>query len=473
MLYQAFRGLFLVALLIFSPAFVQAAPYAAMVIDAKSGKVLFSRNADKRLHPASLTKMMTLYVIFSAIERGEISLNKQVKISRNAASKPPSKLGMRVGSKHKMRYLIRATAVKSANDAATALAEALSGSEAAFARRMTRQARKLGMKRTVFKNSHGLTQSGHISTARDMTILGKRLMNDFPQYYNLFSRKTTDVGIKTVSNTNRRLLNNYAGADGIKTGYTAAAGFNLVASAKKGNKRVIATVFGGKSSADRYKKIVELLNIGFKRVNTTRKYVEEKPKEVKKKKSATLKGNERRKALYLAAMKKKRAQKLVVDREKELAAEKEIVLAVQEKNNNLSLARSLLPRHRPQKLAVLVNDEESRKAKLRKLKEKNQAVNRSNPIVVERIAASVNNKSWTVQLGSYGSRYAAEKVLLRTVLSDFRSLEGALRQIKPTVVQGRQLYRAQFVGISKISAGKTCARLNARSEKCTPIRSGS
>ena len=154
--------------------------YAAMVIDARSGEILHSENANKQLHPASLTKMMTLYVVFQAVENGEISLDKKVKISRHAASEPPSKLGLRSGQKVRLRYLIRAAAVKSANDAATALGEAIEGSEAAFARRMNRTAKAMGMSRTRFKNAHGLTESGHLSTAHDITILGRHLFYDFP-----------------------------------------------------------------------------------------------------------------------------------------------------------------------------------------------------------------------------------------------------------------------------------------------------
>jgi len=158
------------------PVFAAGAPYAAMVIDARTGKVLHSRNADTRLHPASLTKMMTLYVVFDAVEKGEISLDTLVTVSRKAAAEPPSKLGLKAGQKIKLRHLIRAAAVKSANDAATALGEAISGSEAAFARRMTRTAQAIGMTRTTFKNAHGLTEAGHLSTARDMTKMGRHLI---------------------------------------------------------------------------------------------------------------------------------------------------------------------------------------------------------------------------------------------------------------------------------------------------------
>ena len=172
-----------------------------------------------------------------------------------------------------MRYLIRAAAVKSANDAATAIGIALEGSEAAFARRMNRTAAAMGMTRTTFRNANGLTETGHLSTASDMSILGRHLIYDFPQYYNLFSRRSADAGIAQVNNTNRRFLDAYRGADGIKTGYTRAAGYNLVASAERGSERIIATVFGSSSTADRNAKVSELLDMGFARAQPNVKVV--------------------------------------------------------------------------------------------------------------------------------------------------------------------------------------------------------
>lgn len=253
----------ILSMILITPA--QARQYAAMVMDARTGEVLHSRNADTRLHPASLTKMMTLYVAFEAIERGEITLDTKVRVSKSAAAEPASKLYLKAGSSIELRYLIRASAVKSANDAAHVIAEAISGSVPKFARRMNKTAKALGMKNTTFKNPHGLTQSGHLSTARDMTILGRHVFYDYPEYYNLFSRRTTNAKVTTVANTNRRLLNSYRGADGIKTGYTNAAGSNLVASAERGNVRIIATMFGGSSSAARNKRVAELLDMGFSR----------------------------------------------------------------------------------------------------------------------------------------------------------------------------------------------------------------
>jgi len=240
-----------------------AAPFAAIVMDARTGEVLYERNADTRLHPASLTKMMTLYIAFQELEAGRITLDTMVTVSRYAAAQPPSRLGLKPGQRIALRHLIRASALKSANDAAAAIGDAISGDNQAFAKRMTRTARQLGMDSTTFRNAHGLTAEGHLSTARDMNVLGRHLFYDFPQYYNLFSRRTADAGMATVRNTNTRFLDAYEGADGIKTGFTSAAGFNLTASALRGNKRIIATVFGGTSTANRNARMKELMDVGF------------------------------------------------------------------------------------------------------------------------------------------------------------------------------------------------------------------
>ena len=261
------RGLFvglvvLAALAMMSPA--EAAPKASIVMDMRNGEVLYSRKADKRLHPASLTKMMTLYLTFEAVRDGRLRLNQKVRVSRHASRQPASKLYLKSGQRVTVRSLIRATALKSANDAAMVLAEAIGGSQRGFAKMMTRKAKFLGMKNTRFKNPHGLTSSGHYSSARDMAILARHLFFDYPQYYNIFKRRSDYAAGKRVWNTNR-LLKSYRGADGIKTGYTRAAGYNLAASAHRGNKRILAVQFGASSSADRSRRVARLLDIGFSR----------------------------------------------------------------------------------------------------------------------------------------------------------------------------------------------------------------
>ena len=247
--------------------------YAAVTMDARNGKIVHSRKADQQLHPASLTKMMTLYITFQAVKDDELQLDDMVRISKNAANEPASKVYLQTGSKYSIRFLIRAAAIRSANDAATALAEAISGSEKAFVARMNRTAETMGLNRTNFKNAHGLTNVGHFSTARDMANLGRRLIYDYPDFYNLFSRRSTTIGSRTIYNTNRIFLNSFRGADGIKTGYTRAAGFNQVVSAKRGNVRLIVSMFGGSSAANRNKKVAELLENGFKKVPSNVKLV--------------------------------------------------------------------------------------------------------------------------------------------------------------------------------------------------------
>ena len=247
---------------------LSAAPYAAMVMDARNGEVIHARNHDTRLHPASLTKMMTLYIAFEAVKHGEVGLDTKFKVSRRATQAECVCLGLKEGQRISLRYLIRAAALRSANDAAVVIAEGISGSVEAFADRMTRTARAMGMQNTTFKNPHGLTQSGHVSTARDMTILGRQLFFDYPQYFNIFSRRSDFAGVANVPNTNRRFLDAYQGANGIKTGYTRAAGFNLTASAQRGSKHVIATMFGGSSTAARNARVAELLDMGFSRAKS-------------------------------------------------------------------------------------------------------------------------------------------------------------------------------------------------------------
>jgi len=242
----------------------EAAPQASIVMDMRDGKVLRARSADRRLHPASLTKMMTLYLTFEAIRDGRLRLDQKVRVSRHASRQPRSKLYLRAGQRVTVRSLIRAAAIKSANDAAMVLAEAVGGSERRFARMMTERAKRLGMRNSAFRNPHGLTRRGHYSTARDMAILARHLFFDFPEYYNIFKRRTERAAGKRIWTTNR-LLATYPGADGIKTGYTRAAGYNLAASAHRGNKRILAVVFGARSSGQRARKVARLLDIGFAR----------------------------------------------------------------------------------------------------------------------------------------------------------------------------------------------------------------
>ncbi|WP_354493284.1 D-alanyl-D-alanine carboxypeptidase [Mesorhizobium robiniae] len=236
-----------------------AARSAAIVIDAKTGKVLYSSNADGRRYPASLTKMMTLYLAFEAMAKGKISKNSRVVFSANAAAEPPTKLGVRPGGAITVETAILSMVTKSANDSATALGELLGGNETNFAQMMTAKARALGMKGTVFRNAHGLPNPGQFTTARDMAVLGIALREHFPQYYGYFSQRSFLYGRKRINGHNR-LLGRIKGVDGIKTGYTRASGYNLVSSVDDGDRRIVAVVIGGKSGGSRDNQMAELIN---------------------------------------------------------------------------------------------------------------------------------------------------------------------------------------------------------------------
>lgn len=528
-------GVFLsLGMVLIPPTQAQAAAYAAVVVDARTGEVLHSRNADARLHPASLTKMMTLYIAFEAVRNGEISLDKKIRISRNAAAEPPSKLGLRSGQTIAFRYLIRAAAVKSANDAATAIGEAISGSEAAFARRMTRTAKALGMSRTTFKNAHGLTESGHLSTARDMTKLGRHILYDYPEYYHLFSRTSIDAGVKTVPNTNRRLLAAYKGADGIKTGYTRAAGSNLVASAKRGNERIIATVFGGKSSTSRNAKIVELLDLGFRRAPSRAKvrapgrpaYVGNRGIGASTQVAGATNGGAGKTIRVNGQVKTSLLPKgrpiAIVDPEvieeavqiasaaliPETKAEAEapteasataqtatadsgpeidpgvlqasITAAIAEAKvlpastgpvPNATQTADAADQTRPTARTTIQATIQTRPftglrpmARPVRLASADIDAKEDAPIVVTRLSTS-GGRYWGINVGRYTNAYQAEKVLLRTALSEMETLNGSLRK----VAKSRLGYDANFLGMTKEGAELACRRLRARNVACDTL----
>ncbi len=224
--------------------------HAAMVIDANTGRVLYEQAPDEPRYPASLTKMMTLYIVFELMEQGRLQPSTRIRISDEAAGTQPSKLGLAPDSEIAVSDAIRALVTKSANDIAVALAEHIAGTEAKFAALMTRKAHQLGMKATTFRNAHGLPDSGQVTTARDMLTLAMHLSDDFPRQFPLFSLRSFSYQGKTYANHNT-MLGTYAGMDGLKTGYTTHSGFNLVASVRRNGRHVVAAVFGGNTASAR------------------------------------------------------------------------------------------------------------------------------------------------------------------------------------------------------------------------------
>ena len=233
--------------------------YASIIMNEKSGKVYHSINADTRNYPASLTKIMTIYMIFEKLKNKKIKMNTKLKVSKRASRQPPSKLGLYPGQKITVKQAILALVTKSANDVATVVAENFEKTERRFAYKMTRKAKSIGLTRTVFRNASGLPNKGQLSTARDMAKLAVAIRKNFPEFFYFFNKKSFVFnGIEYRNHNN--LLGSYFGTDGIKTGYTNASGFNLVASVERNGQRIIGVVFGGKTARTRDKHMVKLLN---------------------------------------------------------------------------------------------------------------------------------------------------------------------------------------------------------------------
>ena len=233
--------------------------YASIIMNEKSGKVYHSINADTRNYPASLTKIMTIYMIFEKLKNKKIKMNTKLKVSKRASRQPPSKLGLYPGQKITVKQAILALVTKSANDVATVVAENFEKTERRFAYKMTRKAKSIGLTRTIFRNASGLPNKGQLSTARDMAKLAVAIRKNFPEFFYFFNKKSFVFnGIEYRNHNN--LLGSYFGTDGIKTGYTNASGFNLVASVERNGQRIIGVVFGGKTARTRDKHMVKLLN---------------------------------------------------------------------------------------------------------------------------------------------------------------------------------------------------------------------
>ncbi|MGB0934807.1 MAG: serine hydrolase [Alphaproteobacteria bacterium] len=248
-----------------------ARTYTAFVMDCHTGDVYHEHKADNIVYPASLTKMMTLLMIFDALESGKLKFHQKLKISKKASRQPPTKLGLKSGGYVTVKDAIYGLMVKSANDAAVVVAEALAGSEAKFAAQMTRKARKLGLRNTTFKNASGLPNKHQKTTAREMAKLSRILINKYPRYYKYFSTRVFKYKGRSFRNHNK-LLTRVKGCDGIKTGYINASGWNLAASAVQNGHRLIAVVIGGKTRQWRDRQVAKLLNAGFKNVRSHQRH---------------------------------------------------------------------------------------------------------------------------------------------------------------------------------------------------------
>lgn len=264
------------ALLLAAGQTAAAAKYTSILMDAETGQVLAEMNPDAMTYPASLTKVMTLYVTFEEMQAGRLTPKTKLAVSDHAAGQSPSKLGLKPGESITVEQLILGMVTKSANDAACVLAEGIAGSESEFAKRLTRTARKLGMTATQFRNASGLPDRKQVTTARDMATMARAVIRDFPEYYHYFATESFEYkGL--VHRNHNKMLKSYPGMDGLKTGYIRASGFNLIATAKRDGRRLIGVIMGGHSPVSRNAEMKRLLNAGFLKQTTRLAAIDGKP----------------------------------------------------------------------------------------------------------------------------------------------------------------------------------------------------
>jgi len=376
-----------------------------MVVDGHTGKILYSRNGDAKRFPASLTKIMTLYLLFDFIEAGKLNAGTLLTVTPNAAKQPPSKLGLKAGQKIMVRDAIRALVTKSANDVAVTIAENIGGTEKNFARMMTAKARKIGMRRTTFKNASGLPDRKQVTTARDMITMANRLMFDHPEKYGYFKQKYFKYRGKKYRNYNQ-LLFDYRGTDGIKTGYTRASGFNLLANVKRGNKHLIAVVFGGKSSKRRNAAMRSILN---------------------------------------RALPKATAQlphKYRPQRKKQVQVASTLGFPIQASATPASLeTRPPLPQSSPETVASIPKQPQTPKT-------------------------PASDAKYHIQVGAYARQTDAIERLAAIQQKAGDVINGHAPMAIPLVEPKRYLYRARFAGFTRQAANSTCNKLKRRAITC-------
>lgn len=433
--------------------------YASIVIDYNTGMVLSERYADKKLHPASITKAMTLMLMFDAINAGRVGLKDEIRVSKHAASMVPSKLNIPIGSTIKVEDAILALVTKSANDVAAAMAEHLGGTESNFGKMMTAKARQIGMRNTTFTNASGLHDPRQISTARDIAILTRTMIRDYPRQYQYFSTRHFTYQGKSYRNHNR-LLESYKGMDGLKTGYINASGFNLAASAVRGNHRLIGVVFGGRSTATRNAHMVNLLDSGFEKIGDI-KIAAFKNVPVPERKPAILRalaslnslspsapGDNTQWASLNTSLQRGMFGRLVGEGDIDTAASRRIetgliaIAAHKGESYNAPINRPPSDAIQPTHIKIPHNNAQ------------------------DSAQFSSINDAWAIQIGAFTSRAQTDKALGQAVLK----LPDGLRAGQPVIVPTRQgegwIFRARLNGYSEAQALAACRYL----EECLPVK---
>ncbi|TXL74333.1 D-alanyl-D-alanine carboxypeptidase [Vineibacter terrae] len=405
---------------------------AMLLVDAESGRELEAHAADDLRHPASLTKIMTLYLTFGALDAGQLKLSDRLPVSVRAASMQPSKLGVPAGGTLMVRDAVMGLITRSANDAAVVLAEGIAGDEDSFAQLMTQKARQLGMTSTVFRNASGLPSTYQVTTARDLTRLAQAMLRDFPHYYPLFSTRSWPFG-RTILTNHNRMLGNYAGADGIKTGYINASGFNLVMSAMRDNRRLIGVVLGGNSVGERDEVMADMMDRGFEKCRTMRLAAWQQPQQPTT-------------ARYTAI---------------------NFTPGAAPAEPQQQVARSYNPPNGSRSIADVVSEQAApTTAAVSPL-----AMTRG-PTPPQGSQAAETPAGWAIQLGSTFATRPAANAALRTALS---RLPGLRSDARPAVdalksARGQITYRARLTNLDESGAARGCRTLkNAKLFACTPV----
>ncbi|MFN5174341.1 MAG: D-alanyl-D-alanine carboxypeptidase family protein [Holosporaceae bacterium] len=452
-LLPCFAMLFAVTLLTTEPAFARGQPRAeqaasnpkgaAMIVDANSGQILMQDRVDEMRHPASLTKMMTLYLTFDALRAGRLGLQQSLPVSAHAASRAPTNLALRAGQTIKVEDCILGLVTRSANDAASVLAEALGGSEERFAQMMTLKARQLGMTRTRYTNASGLPDVQQVTTARDQAVLGLALQRDFPQYYPYFSTRSFTFRGRTYPNHNR-LLASYAGMDGMKTGFVRMSGFNVVTSAKRGGVRLVGVVMGGSSAAARDRRMASLMNQGFAAA-TIGQSVPRVAQSVDDT-SATA-----------SVMAQPASYQAVADQadgavQAEPAVQRQPVV-ISSANRPTNANAKIVRAEKSAASATVTSARVPKQAKVAKASKSSKA-----------------SDSWAIQLGAYKTKTTAQKIL-RVASQHLRQVAPSKRPVVAKINRdGVKLFQVRLTGLDRSDAVDACGILSQQDISCKAVR---
>ncbi len=397
---------------------IRADRYGAIVVEAKTGKILMAEHADRLLHPASLTKLMTLYLTFAAMRAGKIDEDTELNVSAYAANASPTKLGLQAGDTVTVHNAVLGVITRSANDAARVLAENIGGNEDRFAAIMTATAHRLGMRNTTFRNASGLPNPGQISTPKDMAILARAIITHFPEYYHLFSTQNFVFRGQEITNHNH-LMERYPGMDGMKTGYVAASGFNLVASAVQNNIRLIGVVYGGRTALLRDNYMTDMLDHSFATAMNDAAHASPK---------------------YAGTVMQPTTANLTpqppptVQSSQNTPAE---VTAAQAPNTDGGITPPPATETK-----------------------------REDTVAQDKIQIS---KQWGVQIGAFRTRSQAQR-MLQHVKSSYHNLRDGEPLIATVKVRGARMYQARLTGLTQPGAAGACAALQARGHACVTVK---